>query len=835
MAADAGALVPRSRDLALEVPLAAVAFAGVVFFAGVHRWFIAGHFLVALLLAGFHCARAAATGTLRLAFPVFGAVPLAVVAYGYYQARSGTSVAPDETRETLLRYGAATIVFFLAACAARSEETVRRAGFAVAGLVAFEVLYGIAEHVGGREYILLWPKAYPGNVSGTYNNRDHFAGMLVLAAPFLLGLAQSEPWRWQASAPRFATRLGLALDQPGFWRAGAFFAAAALAGLGVLASLSRGGALALVFALLVYGALATSGRGSTRRAQLLATGGLVTLVLLAGLLYGSTDPLLRRFAAMREQTRGQVSRLAFAKGTLELIAERPLSGAGLGTFERSFTHVQKAWFQSRYLEHAHCDWLQLPCEVGIPLAAAAAALLALSCLSAIRGAGGERSVTNGLAAAVAGAGAHALVDFSLQREGNLVFAAFLLGLLLGPRAPRAVLLGRSARVLGPLLALALAPFVPYPWTVFRAELLAMPTVRPEDDARSPAEKLEDLEAAIALRPDHSAYRRLAVEARLDAFARSLEDDARASARALAGDPPPEELVQRLRVSLAASRADAAAGVTSACIEDLRAAAASDPANARVLSLLALVTLDGPEAKRVGDAAVAAYPFGADVLIEVGLGRSKCDRQDAEAASLLARGLALDPSLTAYAGFYATTFGLERELSRALPDAAARKEWARRLLARRERALLGEELDAIARTEEASALPARPGTTGEARTLAILRPEEWLEKPGGLPLERLGALVLRLGRKRAGHLLTAGGTLLLETSLVPGHEPVWLCVLHGGKHVGHLLVAGDWTTERFAIPGAGWLEIEPSLERHALASGEPDDGVLVRDAALVSAP
>jgi hypothetical protein len=67
--------------------------------------------------------------------------------------------------------------------------------------------------------------------------------------------------------------------------------------------------------------------------------------------------------------------------------------------------------------------------------------------------------------------------------------------------------------------------------------------------------------------------------------------------------------------------------------------------------------------------------------------------------------------------------------------------------------------------------------------------------------------------------------------VPGHAPTWLCVVHEGKHIGHLLVAGDWSTERFSVPGPGWLELEPSLHRHGL-SAESDDSVLVRDAALV---
>src|SRR5581483_11730610 len=98
------------RDLAFELPLLAVASAGVVFFAGVHRWFIAGHFLVALALAVFYFGRALVTGRLRLAAPPLLGAVLTVIIMGAVQAANGTSIAPDETKETLLRYGVAAIV-----------------------------------------------------------------------------------------------------------------------------------------------------------------------------------------------------------------------------------------------------------------------------------------------------------------------------------------------------------------------------------------------------------------------------------------------------------------------------------------------------------------------------------------------------------------------------------------------------------------------------------------------------------------------------------------------------------------------------------------------------
>jgi len=264
--------------------------------------------------------------------------------------------------------------------------------------------------------------------------------------------------------------------------------------------------------------------------------------------------------------------------------------------------------------------------------------------------------------------------------------------------------------------------------------------------------------------------------------------------------------------------------------DLRAAAASDPENARVLSMLALVTLDAEEAKRLGAAAALAYPFGADVLIEAGLGRLKCDRGDAEAAKLLARGLALDPGLLSYAAFHATALQLDRELALALPDLATHREWAKKLVARHRLDLLGEELDALAALEDGRPIPSPPAATEGARTVAIVKPDAWLEKDG-FAIARLGAIALPLAGHRASVTISEPGTLLVETSLV-GPAPAFVCVLLDGKHLGHILVSGDWSTQRFALPKGGEVVLEGALKHHALVGGAPDEGVLVRDVAVI---
>jgi O-antigen ligase len=820
-------------DRAFEVALFLLAAAGVFFFGGVHPAFQSAHLIAALGFGAVFFGRALVRGKLTLALPLVLVPVVATLGLALYQAEAGVSIAPERTREALVRYATGALVFFLTcSIAARSERSDRRLALGVAALVGFETLYGLAEHFGGREYILLWPKTYPGFVTGTYVNRNHFAGFLAIATPIVLAAALSQPSSWRNTIPTFRTRLAVAIDHPDFWKQLLLLVAAFLGVLGAVASFSRGGTLALITGVLAFVILASPRRD--RR-----TGGLVLVafVLFAtlGIVAFGVGPLLSRFSDLPQDASGSVSRVAFVRGTLQLIAERPLSGWGLGTFEVVYPRVQAAWMDRKVLDHAHCDVLEVPSELGIPVCLLAVGWIALCSVRAWRRADGPRAVlARGIVGGLVAAAIHAFVDFDLELEGTLVFMAFCLGLLLGPSARRLELQGGRARALALVLILALAGALPYPLRALEAERLAAPTVRHEDDTREPAQRVSDLEAAIALRPAVARYRAAVVMPRFQAFELGLERSALAAAKRLAGESPDESLVAALRNSQRLAHMDEEAAILSRSVADLREARASEPTNAHVLALLALLTPERAEAFALASDATHAFPFGADILVDAGLARLRFEREDPEGRTDLARGLALDPALLGeVVADRALSAGLEKELSRALPSAEAHRELATILLARGMTDALGEELDAIVHSEE-GALPRPPNPPGaRSEELLRVRPGDWLAAaPDGRPLEQLKALVLQLRGRPAFAKIEKAGTLLVETSLIPGHRPAFICVLLEGRHLGHALVREGWTTFAFSLANEGWVEIVPSLRFHKI-QGVPDEGIVVRDVAVVT--
>jgi len=819
----------------LEVALLLHVAAGVLFFGGVHPAFQAAQALSALVLLGAYVVVGGLRGRLGVALSWPLAAAALLVGLGVAQVALGATDTPEETREALLRVGAAGVALLLASALARGEEAARRLALGLAALAAFEALYGIAERVSGHEHILFWPKVLRGAVSGTYVNRNHFAGALAILTPVVLGLALAEPSVWRRDVPRLRTRLAMAIDDPAFWRRTLLFAAAAVTGLAVCVSLSRGGVLALLAGLATTGLLATRGARGRLRAALwpLALAALTG----TGLLAFGPDDLVRRFARISADSgAAEGSRLSFARASLSLVAERPLAGAGLGAFEQAHARVQEGWIGGLRVDHAHNDVLELAVEAGVP----ATLLVLLSVLLVARRALGATPtpLTIGIAGACVAGLAHALTDFGFQLSGTLSLAACALGVLAGPTAPRVGLTGGPARTAAIVGVGLLCALVPYPLSVWRAERLARPTVRAADDRRDPAARARDLDRAAAIRPAKAGYRLSLAEARADAFDDEVEEAANRLAASLA--PGSEAQAGRaLRAAILAARAGDERAVTEANLRDLRAALAVEPRNPRALAALARATADREEAFRASEDAVRAFPSGAEVHITAALARLRFDPQDTRAAAWLARGLALAPERSARAARAAIALGAETLLDDALPVTVdARRAYAEALLRAGRSDLAGAALDRLAALEEARTALAHiapqavsPTADTSTTTPLAVRPCDWLDRPQGRPLEALQALVLRLPPGRSAVTpLPAGGLLSLEASLLPGERAAFLCVLQDGRHRAHLRVEDGWRTDRLALPSQGLLEVAPAASRHRLG-GLPPATVLVRDVSL----
>lgn len=299
------------------------------------------------------------------------------------------AIAAHRTWEaSLLHLAALSLFWFLVTWKPRRREvlllllTVFLVATAVAG-------YGIwqAENDDPRIWGLS-KRFYREEATGTYINKNHFAGLLELAFP--LGLAfvfapagalwllrlRAEPPPTYPAGPRERS----AEDLPGFTvQAGAnlrrALALACCAGLlfALVLSRSRMGVLALSTGLLGMVAL---GLGSGRRGLYLGLLLACLAVPVSLMIWTGFAPLAKLAGAMEGETKDADARLAIWRASLALVRERPGSGAGAGSFAAAFGSVHPEGLANKAFQ-AENDYLQLAVElglVGLVLAVAGAAL-----------------------------------------------------------------------------------------------------------------------------------------------------------------------------------------------------------------------------------------------------------------------------------------------------------------------------------------------------------------------------------------------------------------------------------------------------------------------------
>ena len=133
---------------------------------------------------------------------------------------------------------------------------------------------------------------------------------------------------------------------------------------------------------------------------------------------------------------------------IEAIQQRPLLGAGLGTFADLFPSLRGADINGWGVwEYAHSTILEIAVEMGIPMATmvviAAMASVIILAKAAVRSGDGSRSLLSAITGIAVLSYFHSLIDFSLQIPGYLI----LFGILLGCGLARAAL-GKASGGLG---------------------------------------------------------------------------------------------------------------------------------------------------------------------------------------------------------------------------------------------------------------------------------------------------------------------------------------------------------------------------------------------------
>jgi hypothetical protein len=361
---------------------------------------------------------------------------------------TSTSLDRSETVDAVLRLFAYVCIGFAGAVAVRRPAERRQAGLFIVALATFEAAYGAAEYLSGHQHIFGYAKRfYLEEATGTFINRNHFAGFLAMALPFAVAFFQSEE-RERTSPPAWRRRL-LNLARPTSLRRVLAGFCIALIWCGVLLSYSRAGlAVSLVSAL---AASAVSQR--RRRAIWLLT--LTLSVPLLVMLWHDVRPPAERLGELGGDVQARGGRLAVWRATLEMVPSYGLVGSGLGTFEEVFAIHEPAEI-TRHYDHAHNDWLQCLLEGGYGALLVCLSIVFATFYPTRAGPGVRlRDRVHAIAplAGLIAIALHSLVDFSLRIPAVAVLASVLVGLAVtrgedlegevGPKSSSTWFAGRS--------------------------------------------------------------------------------------------------------------------------------------------------------------------------------------------------------------------------------------------------------------------------------------------------------------------------------------------------------------------------------------------------------
>ena len=350
------------------------------------------------------------------------------------------SFEPYATHTHFLILLACFIAFYFAQMISQDR---RRKQFFIGALIAlgtFEAFYGLVQYLSGWQQIFAYVKKFDlEEATGTYINRNHYAGFLEMILPFSLAFVFYEYAKLRADRGS-KMNLGRLMAQSELQRLFLFLAVSVVLCAALIFSRSRMGILAAASSILIILALVAISRFHGRMGSLLAAAFIVLSICLA--IWIGPGPIVSRFQTVNEEySLGGQSRISMWRDVLPLIKDYPLVGTGLGTFPIAYTRGQTA-FLSQFVNHAHNDYLEIASDLGIPAALILFSSILFVLARAIRSflsaeRDFERIVALGCAGSIVAILLHSFADFNLYIPANALLFSAILGLAVSVRNPSA--------------------------------------------------------------------------------------------------------------------------------------------------------------------------------------------------------------------------------------------------------------------------------------------------------------------------------------------------------------------------------------------------------------
>jgi O-antigen ligase len=366
-----------------------------------------------------------------LPLPGFLAPLLASSRYAFAgQTHYTLSVAPYQTVSHLLLLVTYLTAFYLVLVVCEDRKAKKRLVYSLVALGAFEAFYGLVQYLTGWQQIFAYVKKYYlEDATGTYINRNHFAGFLEMMLPLTVALALRLGGNLRRAAQHSESRARSLLSATELLPLVFLLFLAAAICTALVFSRSRMGIISTLASLIVVLALAGSSSLSKRTRAVVAV--LFFLGVIGIVVWVGSDPVIMRFENLgQEYSQTGQNRVSIWRDTLKLIQGHPLIGTGLGTFSVAYTSVQTA-FLNLFVDHAHCDYLQVVSELGLPGGILVFGSIFWMLVRAVRRyrraeSRFDTAVCLGCIGSIAAILFHSLADFNLYIPANaLVFTVML--------------------------------------------------------------------------------------------------------------------------------------------------------------------------------------------------------------------------------------------------------------------------------------------------------------------------------------------------------------------------------------------------------------------------
>ncbi|HSN22174.1 MAG TPA: O-antigen ligase family protein [Usitatibacter sp.] len=349
-------------------------------------------------------------------------------AIGAHRELMTLSIDPHASQVSLLESCAYVAVFFLTLALVNRRARLLRLAQVLVGAAVIHATYAVFMHLYGASGEWFGTRiAHFDSASGTYANRNHFAGFLEMSLALGIGLLiagiserRADDWRrflrssleW-VLGPKMLLRLGLCVLV-----------------IALTTTHSRMGNIAFFASLLVAGAagLALS-RHATRNTVILLASLVAIDLFIVGSWFG-VEKLARR---IEQTTAADVrQREEPAAYAIPIIRDYAPWGTGPGTFYVAFPKYRPPEVANFY-EYTHNDYVQLASESGLAGLAVIGLFVALSIAAALAAQWRRRDpLMRGMSfACVMGATSiliHSWTDFNLQIPANAAFFMVLLAL-----------------------------------------------------------------------------------------------------------------------------------------------------------------------------------------------------------------------------------------------------------------------------------------------------------------------------------------------------------------------------------------------------------------------